>query len=418
MLFALDKNGQRVHINSAKRNEHYFCPCCGSEMVMRLGDVRSHHFSHRIEDFCKDSWHYDMTEWHYNWQSRFNVECQEVVKEFNGEKHRADVLIEESKVVFEFQHSPLSPEEFEERNNFYNKLGYKVIWVFDVEEQYENEMLENYQSNLWSWKRPRRTFNFFNYRNNNVILFLELSNENEYLVKVTWCTNDNGLSKFATDGNEYDGSFIVQMYCKNVGFTKKEYRFSDLYDKLVKINSRDHTTYYFGCPISKTHKCASTSIDIPESKYDEIMPCCECKFNNQGNNYGHFICKKRFKDLQLDGDTLVKIESRDLKGFINKISYFENGIIKYLNVPTFTEKESKNIFDLWNEDYKIVTFKNVRTGNYIRIRKNPKDQFLKYKKVYGWFSKDRYSFPRESTELYDIDKKEWVVVWFKKTIDD
>ena len=38
--------------------------------------------------------------------------------------------------------------------------------------------------------------------------------------------------------------------------------------------------------------------------------------------------------------------------------------------------------------------------------------------MYGWFSKDRYSFSRESTELYDIDKKEWVVEWVKKMIDD
>lgn len=145
--------------------------------------------------------------------------------------------------------------------------------------------------------------------------------------------------------------------------------------------------------------------------YHHCLPytCCECKFNNHGNNYGRFICKKRIKDLQLDGDTLVKIESRDLKGFINKISCFENGIIKYLNVPTFTEIESKNIFDLWNEDYKIVTFKNIRTDNYIRVRKNPKEKLLKYKKVYGWFSKGSYSFSRESTELYGIKKNSWLL---------
>lgn len=113
--------------------------------------------------------------------------------------------------------------------------------------------------------------------------------------------------------------------------------------------------------------------------------------------------------MQLNGDTLVKIESRDLKGFINKISCFENGIIKYLNVPTFTEIESKNIFDLWNEDYKIVTFKNIRTDNYIRVRKNPKEKLLKYKKVYGWFSKGSYSFSRESTELYGIKKNSWLL---------
>lgn len=65
---------------------------------------------------------------------------------------------------------------------------------------------------------------------------------------------------------------------------------------------------------------ATSSIEGP--LYHHCLPytCCKCKFNNHDNNYGQFICKKRFKDLQLDGDTLVKIESRNLRGFINKIS--------------------------------------------------------------------------------------------------
>jgi competence CoiA-like predicted nuclease len=62
---------------------------------------------------------YDMTEWHKNWQKAFPIECNEVYLENNGEVHRADVLIEKRKVVIEFQHSPMSGEEFEKRNAFY-----------------------------------------------------------------------------------------------------------------------------------------------------------------------------------------------------------------------------------------------------------------------------------------------------------
>ena len=49
-------------------------------------------------------------------------------------------LLEDKKVVYEFQHSPLSPEELDDRNAFYNSLGYKVIWIFDLFDQYENGM--------------------------------------------------------------------------------------------------------------------------------------------------------------------------------------------------------------------------------------------------------------------------------------
>ena len=113
MLIAIDKDGnsllsladgKRVHIDDANKTEKYYCPSCKSELILKRGEERIHHFAHRKCDECKDSWHYDMTDWHYQWQNRFPPECQEVVKNHNGETHRADVLIEEFKTVFEFQH--------------------------------------------------------------------------------------------------------------------------------------------------------------------------------------------------------------------------------------------------------------------------------------------------------------------------
>ena len=32
---------------------------------------------------------------------------------------------------------------------FYKDLGYTVVWVFDVEEQYQNDQIENYEDNKW-----------------------------------------------------------------------------------------------------------------------------------------------------------------------------------------------------------------------------------------------------------------------------
>lgn len=416
MLFALDKEGKKVYIDATKKSEEYFCPCCGNKMIIKMGDIRTHHFAHPSDRICKDTWHYDMTEWHYDWQNKFPKECQEVVKEHDNEKHRADVLIEEHKVVFEFQHSPLSPEEFEERNNFYNKLGYKVIWIFDAEEQYENESIDNYRSNLWSWKRPRRTFDYFNCKNKNVQVYLQLDNNEIYLVKITWCTEDNGMSRFATDGYGYDEDDIVHMFNKDQNTDYSiDVELNTLYDKMIQLNSKNHTTYYFGCPISSTHICANSNIDIPTSKYDEIMPCIECKYCCNSDNYKEVICKKRFLDLHLSGNLIVRVESRDRNGFINKISYLDSDERIYIDMPTFEQNISKDIFTLWEETgCFIATFRNVRTGKYIKITKNPREQMFKYRKVYGYFSSDKYNFSKTSCELYGVDKPEWVLDWFKK----
>lgn len=114
-------------------------------------------------------------------------------------------------------------------------------------------------------------------------------------------------------------------------------------------------------------------------------------------------------DLPLDKDVTVKIENKDEYGFINRISYIDNGKIKYLDIPTFEGNFTKNIFEIWNDDYAFAIFRNVRTDIYVKINKNPKEQYSKYHKVYGWFSKDKHSFDGKSCELYDVGKSEWVL---------
>lgn len=74
-----------------------------------------------------------MSDWHKTMQEQFPIECREVVMKHNGEIHRADIF--KDGVVVEFQHSPITPQEFRERNTFYNTLGYKVAWVFDVSDK-------------------------------------------------------------------------------------------------------------------------------------------------------------------------------------------------------------------------------------------------------------------------------------------
>ena len=134
MFAARDVDGIIVWATDANKIEDYFCPVCGAKMILKAGDVNAWHFAHEANT-CSDTWNYDMSEWHRDMQEQFPLECREVVMTHNGETHRADVF--KDNVVVEFQHSPISPSEFTARNNFYNGLGYKVAWVFDVSEQFE-----------------------------------------------------------------------------------------------------------------------------------------------------------------------------------------------------------------------------------------------------------------------------------------
>ena len=62
MLFAIDKDGNRVYIKNTHVKQEYFCPECGERLVLKKGQVRTHHFAHPPHSECTDSWHYDMSD--------------------------------------------------------------------------------------------------------------------------------------------------------------------------------------------------------------------------------------------------------------------------------------------------------------------------------------------------------------------
>lgn len=201
MFVALDKNGNRINIDDANKDEQYFCPICGTEVVLKTGTINAHHFAHKSLKDC-DTFSHDMSEWHKTWQSFFPRGNREVVIEFKGEKHRADVLCYGT--VIEFQHSPISEDEFWKRNDFYTKAGYKVVWIFDLIEVQKLERIEWYDcweygednGRSYKWKYPWRFLRDFLPQEEKIIHifisrvgFPENPKHKEsdiYIEKVTW----------------------------------------------------------------------------------------------------------------------------------------------------------------------------------------------------------------------------------------
>lgn len=122
MEYALTADHHRVHAFDAEKGQAYYCPVCGNQVIPRQGEVNSWHFAHVTS--CVDDWKYDMSEWHRNWQNRFPESTREVVIEYKGESHRADILT--GGYVIEFQHSPITSTEFERRNFFILKPDIKL----------------------------------------------------------------------------------------------------------------------------------------------------------------------------------------------------------------------------------------------------------------------------------------------------
>ena len=79
MFIAVNDKKEKVHISKAVKGNNYYCPICNEILRINTGPQKAHYFSHLPNTLCKDSWKYDMSEWHFAWQEQFSMESQEVV---------------------------------------------------------------------------------------------------------------------------------------------------------------------------------------------------------------------------------------------------------------------------------------------------------------------------------------------------
>lgn len=216
MIVAIDKDFNRIHIEDAVAKQECYCPYCGERLFQKKGEIRRHHFSHMPNTVCKDSWagSYDMSDWHYDWQNSVPKENQEVLLALGEIKHRADVLI--SRTVTEFQRSNMSSKAFSDRNNFYFNLGYKVIWVFDFQEQYSAGRLScDADRKTFHWTKPRNTFNLYEILTGQVELFFQLTDEEGgTLVKVAKIS-PLGFEEFTVSGWYTKAQFLKYLGIRN-----------------------------------------------------------------------------------------------------------------------------------------------------------------------------------------------------------
>lgn len=208
MQIAIKKSGERIHINEALKTQKYYCPACKNELMQKRGDMRTHHFAHypskdEKQNNCPLRYYSGITQWHFDWLNRFNKENIEIILENDNQRFVADVLI--NNTVIEFQHKNLTIEQFRERNNFYTSLGYKIIWIFDLIDEYQSNKIINdpyyNNENEFQWKRPKKFFRELDVKRENCQIYFQLSDDEnvcglERVVSNTW-----DFKTFYTDKN-------------------------------------------------------------------------------------------------------------------------------------------------------------------------------------------------------------------------
>lgn len=224
MFVALNEAKQRVWASEfLPKDEAYFCPVCGEQVRLRVGSANAPHFAHITT--CTDDFTHDMSDWHREWQELFPRNNREKVISHDGETHRADVLCYGT--VIEFQHSLISAEEFDRRNEFYTSAGYKVVWIFDVIDLFDGHnrsgrmFLDGDWRTPWNgdsgdkfrWKHPWRFLDGFLPQEENAIhiffntapmgKFPKDEESDAYIERVSWVNPDftPAWGRFRTSNN-------------------------------------------------------------------------------------------------------------------------------------------------------------------------------------------------------------------------
>lgn len=430
MYTAVDERKERVYIGNAVRGNEYFCPICHGHLSVKMGKVREHHFAHMPGMECSDSWagKYDMSDWHREWQERFPEENREVVIEYNGVKHRADVLV--GNTVIEFQHSKMSNEEFWERNKFYTDAGYELVWLFDLIEEFRVGRVKEsgntgYQ---YRWYYSWHTFDGFSPKENKKVKvcfqFGESVSDGDYVIEsLVWRSPDGRY--FITSENEiYDqGEFVSLFGAKketdeSVDGSESLFTIVDVQDTLIEVSEM-----YSPCFINKSGR-------EHYEKCDNCRYSTKC-FNSEaiGNDFYDLYlrrpekvkaeytsgCLYRFQDILCGWD--------NHKDKVISVTYDQEYRVKELVVVKSGEKitktyervplQGKTLLELLKDSKcNVLGVVNVITG--IRVKVGNSDYFRNATvyRIQGYLGRGRgKGYYNDRRDIYGWNKPEWIVEW-------
>ncbi|WKA53724.1 competence protein CoiA [Planococcus shixiaomingii] len=137
LLFYLTKTYANKELVAIKNSTEFFCPCCGAEVILKIGQIKTPHFAHKSLTHC-DTYSEPESPRHlqgklllYQFFSSKNyaVELEKYLPEIC---QRADLLVNRQFAI-EYQCSPLSTAQLAVRTHGYLQHGIQPVWIVGIE---------------------------------------------------------------------------------------------------------------------------------------------------------------------------------------------------------------------------------------------------------------------------------------------
>lgn len=136
MIIAESIAGEKINARNADRTQSYFCSMCKEAVVLKRGQIKVPHFSHKYDSDCAslyegETWEHlkgksDLSDWLAKLGGKPELEVY--IEKIN---QRADVLFEWDSQLYaiEYQCSPITERAIIERTEGYLSIGIKPIWI-------------------------------------------------------------------------------------------------------------------------------------------------------------------------------------------------------------------------------------------------------------------------------------------------
>lgn len=199
MLIAFNSKGQLIHANQADPQEQYFCPEPFVPMEVRIssrarpyfakinhrgsGESQEHQLGKRqIHEWCRQM----------GWPAQLEVPVKSI-------DQRIDVLarVNQHKLAFEFQCSPISNQRLSERTQYCWQMGYQVYWLLGSPYQ---PLTRKQQAKFTQWELGQPVIYWWDVKGGQLHKqFIQLqpckSQYHQELTRLKWHRQQGGRSK-------------------------------------------------------------------------------------------------------------------------------------------------------------------------------------------------------------------------------
>jgi len=136
MICANNKTGVKcIAWKTEKKEGPFCCPECDSEVILRKGKIRTHHFAHIPPVSCKygigeSEIHYRIKKELYEYFiTQDHCKSCEMERRLEGVRPDISLYIHNRPVAIEIQKSTIPIDEIRKRTEQYSKLGIAILWI-------------------------------------------------------------------------------------------------------------------------------------------------------------------------------------------------------------------------------------------------------------------------------------------------